>query len=179
MAQSHAPARVPPLTSRPAGRDHGAMMRPLLALCAASLLFVPACEESADDSAGLSGGNNSMTATATATETDAGSSGSGSGTSEGTGLGSGGGTGSSGNASSTGGPGSSGTTSTSTSTSSTSGGGTCGNGQIEANEQCDGANLGGYDCVGLGYAGGTLSCDPVTCTFDTSMCMAGSGGTGG
>lgn len=68
----------------------------------------------------------------------------------------------------------------------TTGGGTtgggmagCGNGKIDPNEQCDGANLNGFTCESLGNAGGTLACDPVTCTFDTSMCDGGGGGTSG
>ncbi len=55
----------------------------------------------------------------------------------------------------------------------------CGNGKIDPNEQCDGANLNGFTCESLGNAGGTLKCDPVTCTFDTSMCDGGGGGTSG
>lgn len=54
----------------------------------------------------------------------------------------------------------------------------CGNGVIDGNEQCDGANLNGFTCEALGNAGGTLQCDPVTCTFDTQMCEGG-GGTSG
>ena len=37
------------------------------------------------------------------------------------------------------------------------------------NEQCDGNNLGGQTCVGLGFVGGTLSCDSG-CQLDTSQC---------
>jgi len=35
--------------------------------------------------------------------------------------------------------------------------------------------------MGLGYGGGELSCDPVMCILDTSMCEMGdsTGGTGG
>ena len=54
----------------------------------------------------------------------------------------------------------------------------CGNGSINAPEQCDGANLNGFTCEALGNAGGTLQCDPVTCTFDTQLCEGG-GGTSG
>jgi hypothetical protein len=54
----------------------------------------------------------------------------------------------------------------------------CGNGAIDPGEQCDGADLQGFDCVSLGLGGGVLACDPITCTFDTSMCMPG-GGTSG
>jgi hypothetical protein len=55
---------------------------------------------------------------------------------------------------------------------------TCGNGAIDGNEQCDGANLNGFTCEALGNVGGTLQCDPVTCTFDTQLCEGG-GGTSG
>lgn len=55
----------------------------------------------------------------------------------------------------------------------------CGDGMISPGEQCDGSDLQGFDCSSLGLNGGTLSCDPVTCTFDTSMCMSTSGGTSG
>ncbi|HET6584192.1 MAG TPA: hypothetical protein VFG69_12105 [Nannocystaceae bacterium] len=52
------------------------------------------------------------------------------------------------------------------------GNGTCGDGAISPGEQCDGADLQNFDCMSLGLSGGTLSCDPMTCTFDTSMCMS-------
>ena len=56
----------------------------------------------------------------------------------------------------------------------------CGNGTVDLGEQCDGADLGGISCAELGYSGGTLACDPVTCTFDASACTAGGeGGSGG
>ncbi len=48
---------------------------------------------------------------------------------------------------------------------------TCGNGIIEAGEQCDGANLGGETCATLGEGEGTLACDSVMCEFDVSMCF--------
>lgn len=47
---------------------------------------------------------------------------------------------------------------------------TCGNGQKEGSEQCDGAQLGGQSCVGLGFDSGTLLCSP-SCTFDNANCM--------
>lgn len=55
----------------------------------------------------------------------------------------------------------------------------CGDGRVTRGEQCDGSDLQGYTCVSFGLSVGTLSCDPITCTFDTSMCMSTSGGTGG
>ncbi|HYD03199.1 MAG TPA: hypothetical protein VEC16_02770 [Alphaproteobacteria bacterium] len=44
-------------------------------------------------------------------------------------------------------------------------------------EQCDGSNLAGETCIslGLGFVGGTLSCSPTTCGFDTSQCTEGMG----
>jgi hypothetical protein len=49
---------------------------------------------------------------------------------------------------------------------------TCGNGTIEAPEQCDTAAFGGATCVSLGFAaGGTLSCT-VGCAYNTSTCLA-------
>ena len=48
----------------------------------------------------------------------------------------------------------------------------CGNGQIDPNEECDGAELDGQDCVGFGYSGGTLLCT-ASCSFDFAMCAAG------
>jgi cysteine-rich repeat protein len=48
----------------------------------------------------------------------------------------------------------------------------CGNGTIDAGEDCDGANLGGNDCTDAGnFDGGTLACD-ATCNFDTTLCTA-------
>lgn len=48
----------------------------------------------------------------------------------------------------------------------------CGDGFIEpnANEECDGANLGGESCISRGYDGGILLCTAV-CTFDESGCV--------
>ena len=51
----------------------------------------------------------------------------------------------------------------------------CGNDLAEFGEACDGTDLSGQDCIGLGFAGGgTLDC-ALDCTFDTSMCDAGGG----
>lgn len=46
---------------------------------------------------------------------------------------------------------------------------TCGNGVKEGSEQCDGAQLGGQTCTGLGFDGGTLACTG-SCTLDSSGC---------
>jgi len=54
----------------------------------------------------------------------------------------------------------------------------CGNEIIETGEQCDGDNLGGQTCRGLGFRGGTLSCN-ADCAFNTSACTRGVGGGGG
>lgn len=56
--------------------------------------------------------------------------------------------------------------------------GNCGNGVIDAGEQCDGTDLQGFDCMSLGLSGGTLACDDVTCTFDTSLCSSNPGTSG-
>jgi hypothetical protein len=51
--------------------------------------------------------------------------------------------------------------------------GDCGNGTVEAGEECDGNNLDGMACTDVagGFVGGTLRCSP-TCTFETSLCDA-------
>jgi cysteine-rich repeat protein len=46
---------------------------------------------------------------------------------------------------------------------------TCGDGDAECNEPCDGADLKGATCLALGYGDGALSC-AATCSFDTSGC---------
>ena len=52
------------------------------------------------------------------------------------------------------------------------GGEQCGNGVVEGNELCDGADLNGQTCSDVGnYSGGDLSCN-TDCTFDTSLCTA-------
>jgi len=51
----------------------------------------------------------------------------------------------------------------------------CGNDQIDAGEQCDGANLDTTQCQDLaGFTGGTLAC-ANDCTFDTAGCVTGIG----
>jgi len=47
----------------------------------------------------------------------------------------------------------------------------CGNGAIDAGEDCDQANLNGETCVTQAFAGGTLACGSG-CAFDTSGCYA-------
>lgn len=71
------------------------------------------------------------------------------------------------------------TTTTATTNPSTTGNNSCGDGMISPGEQCDGGNLQNFDCGSLGLGTGTLLCDPVTCTFDTSMCMNTTSGTSG
>jgi hypothetical protein len=56
--------------------------------------------------------------------------------------------------------------------------GACGNNVLDAGEQCDGSNLAGQSCAGLGYSGGTLSCN-TNCTFNVSACTAASPPSGG
>ena len=53
--------------------------------------------------------------------------------------------------------------------------GICGNGVVDAGEQCDGSNLNSQTCVTRGFTGGALSCT-ASCTFDTSSCTSSSGG---
>jgi hypothetical protein len=47
----------------------------------------------------------------------------------------------------------------------------CGNGQLDAGEDCDGPDLlNGATCQSRGFAGGQLACD-ASCHFDTSGCL--------
>lgn len=48
---------------------------------------------------------------------------------------------------------------------------TCGDGTVDAGEQCDQADLNGTTCIDEGFAGGTLTCGGG-CSFDTSGCYA-------
>jgi len=50
------------------------------------------------------------------------------------------------------------------------GGNSCGNGMIDAGEECDGNDLGREDCLSLGYDEGSLSCTG-SCTLDTAACI--------
>lgn len=45
----------------------------------------------------------------------------------------------------------------------------CGNGQQEGTEECDGTDLGGETCTGLGYPSGTLACQE-NCAYDRTGC---------
>jgi len=45
----------------------------------------------------------------------------------------------------------------------------CGDGAMNAPEECDGADLAGSTCESLGFHPGTLACSE-TCTFDTTAC---------
>jgi hypothetical protein len=51
----------------------------------------------------------------------------------------------------------------------------CGNSVIELGETCDGLNWGPIsNCTSFdNFTGGALSCDPVSCLFNTSMCTGG------
>lgn len=53
----------------------------------------------------------------------------------------------------------------------------CGNGTIDAFEECDGAELNAMDCTSFGFTGGSLSCTPQ-CVYDKSMCTSPSCGDG-
>ncbi len=49
--------------------------------------------------------------------------------------------------------------------------GLCGNGSFDGSEECEGSDLQGATCEGLGLVGGDLSCDS-SCKLDTSMCTS-------
>ncbi|MBZ5712881.1 FG-GAP repeat domain-containing protein [Nannocystis pusilla] len=51
----------------------------------------------------------------------------------------------------------------------TNGGAACGDGVAEGQEACDGADLAGASCIGLGFEGGTLGCT-AACVLDTTNC---------
>ncbi len=55
----------------------------------------------------------------------------------------------------------------------------CGDGNVDAGEQCDGSNLANASCttLGQGFTSGSLSCNS-SCTFNTSMCLTDSGDGG-
>lgn len=54
---------------------------------------------------------------------------------------------------------------------------TCGNGQLDTGEECEGSDLGGASCLTLGYFQGTLSCGQ-SCYFDVSSCRSTGCGDG-
>lgn len=45
----------------------------------------------------------------------------------------------------------------------------CGNGFLEAGEECDGTDTGGASCISAGFDGGTLTCNS-NCTINTANC---------
>lgn len=53
----------------------------------------------------------------------------------------------------------------------------CGDGVVEAPEECDGADLAGQTCATLGFTGGTLTC-AANCAFDKTQCVSESCGDG-
>ncbi|MCA9697455.1 MAG: hypothetical protein KC431_08015, partial [Myxococcales bacterium] len=61
------------------------------------------------------------------------------------------------------------TDTTTTDTTDTTGGPVCGNGVIDMGEECDGNNIGGASCMGIGYDMGTPGC-MGDCTLDYSTC---------
>ena len=48
----------------------------------------------------------------------------------------------------------------------------CQDGVIQAGEDCEGTDLAGQDCLGLGLPAGSLACTDQ-CTYDTSDCTGG------
>lgn len=67
--------------------------------------------------------------------------------------------------------------STSSEGSTTTGGPLCGDGSVDAEEECDGVELGGQDCASQGFDAGTLACAD-DCTLDTSGCTMFACGNG-
>jgi hypothetical protein len=47
---------------------------------------------------------------------------------------------------------------------------TCGDGDLDGAEQCDGNNLDGKTCQSLGFASGSLACN-ANCSLNTSACV--------
>jgi hypothetical protein len=47
----------------------------------------------------------------------------------------------------------------------------CGNGTVEGEEECDGADLDGATCVSLGYSSGSLGCT-TACAFNVNFCQS-------
>jgi hypothetical protein len=45
----------------------------------------------------------------------------------------------------------------------------CGNGVVEADEECDGDAFGGKNCITEGFDGGLLTCN-MNCTLNTDGC---------
>ncbi len=54
---------------------------------------------------------------------------------------------------------------------------TCGDGVLQGAEACDGEQAQEGSCASLGFAGGELGCDAMTCKFDTSLCQTCGNGT--
>ncbi len=46
----------------------------------------------------------------------------------------------------------------------------CGDGNVDAGEDCDGSNLNGASCISVGFDGGLLSC-AADCSFNTNNCV--------
>ena len=61
-------------------------------------------------------------------------------------------------------------TTTDTTETTTDTGPVCGDGVVEGDEACDGADLAGQDCVSQGFFGGELACN-ADCTFDAAACQ--------
>jgi hypothetical protein len=47
---------------------------------------------------------------------------------------------------------------------------TCGDGELDPNEACDGANLGGLDCLSEGFDGGELGCSSDCSSIELGSC---------
>jgi hypothetical protein len=55
---------------------------------------------------------------------------------------------------------------------------TCGDGNVDAGEECDGNEMNGESCITQGFDTGSISCND-NCTLDLSDCESGQGGSGG
>lgn len=49
---------------------------------------------------------------------------------------------------------------------------TCGNGDVEANEECDGLDMNGRTCQTFGFTNGNLRCNIGSCRFDSALCYS-------
>jgi cysteine-rich repeat protein len=51
----------------------------------------------------------------------------------------------------------------------------CGDGAVNGSEECDKTNLNGMGCSNVGFYGGILACNTMTCKFDKTGCVGSCG----